>query len=243
MLYLSRLLLSLRDRYVRKDLADVHDLHRTLLGAFPTLSEPSSAARQHFGVLFRAEPVPDQPFAARVLVQSSHQPDWSHLPVGYLAPSTDERANPAVRPLADYDRIVAGMRLHFRLRANPTRRIRENDTDQDEKWRGKRVELRKETDQLAWLGRKAEQGGFRLLSVATRADWTDVRITPQAKVHGERGKGPARKNMTFGAVLFEGLLEVQDVTCFRQTLTTGIGSGKAYGFGLLSIATVSGGGT
>jgi hypothetical protein len=32
---------------------------------------------------------------------------------------------------------------------------------------------------------------------------------------------------------------VQDVERFRQTLISGIGSGKAYGFGLLSIATLN----
>jgi CRISPR system Cascade subunit CasE len=42
--------------------------------------------------------------------------------------------------------------------------------------------------------------------------------------------------MTFGSVLFEGVLQVTDPDGFRETLATGIGSGKAYGFGLLSIA-------
>ncbi|HEX6291262.1 MAG TPA: type I-E CRISPR-associated protein Cas6/Cse3/CasE [Herpetosiphonaceae bacterium] len=240
MLYLSRLMLNVRDRNVRRDLADVQQLHRTILRAFPSVPEGVSA-REHFGILFRAEPVTDQPLVVRVLVQSTHTPDWSHLLTGYLAPPADDRPNPAVRQLLDYDHVVAGMTLRFRLRANPTQRIGKGNLEQDVKWRGKRVELRREADQLTWIGRKAEQGGFRLLSIATRPDLADVRISPQAKVVGARSKDPIRKPMTFGAVLFEGLLQVQDRDRFRQTLIAGIGSGKAYGFGLMSIGTSRGG--
>jgi CRISPR system Cascade subunit CasE len=42
--------------------------------------------------------------------------------------------------------------------------------------------------------------------------------------------------MTFGSVLFEGRLAITDTEQFRATLAAGIGSGKAYGFGLLSVA-------
>jgi CRISPR system Cascade subunit CasE len=37
-------------------------------------------------------------------------------------------------------------------------------------------------------------------------------------------------------VLFNGTLAVTDPERFRAALATGIGSGKAYGFGLLSVA-------
>ncbi len=55
------------------------------------------------------------------------------------------------------------------------------------------------------------------------------------------GKIKSRRNdsgkpMTFGAVTFEGILEVTDAEKFRESLRQGIGTGKAYGFGLLSVA-------
>ena len=40
----------------------------------------------------------------------------------------------------------------------------------------------------------------------------------------------------FLAVRFDGLLAVTDPALFRNTLQTGIGSAKAFGFGLLSLA-------
>ncbi len=45
---------------------------------------------------------------------------------------------------------------------------------------------------------------------------------------------PAR--LTFASVLFDGDLVVLDKMLFLEALSGGIGTGKAYGFGLLSIA-------
>lgn len=237
--YLSRLILNLRSTYARQDIADVHQLHRTIMRAFPAAPDPDMA-RQHFGVLFRAEALAEQPLAMRVLVQSRHLPNWSHLPLDYLAPAPDERGNPAVRSLdAEYEQIAVGMTLRFLLRANPTRRISQSNRAQGEQWRGKRVELRDDRDRLEWLERKAKAGGFALLSVATRPDLPDTRVSPQPNAIGYRRRDAERAKLTFGAVVFEGLLEVRDLARFRETLLDGIGSGKAYGFGLLSIATVA----
>lgn len=242
MIYLSRLLLNLHNHQARVDLADVQQMHRTILNAFP-LAPDSKLARQHFGVLFRMESVPDQPLVARVLVQSTFQPNWSHLVPGYLAAASDRRGNPAVRTLDDdYARLAAGTLLRFRLRANPTQRIGMHNHNEAERWRGKRVELRDEQAQLAWLQRKSEQGGFQIVSVAPNVTPVDVQMHQQPNVVGERSKQRGHKPMTFGATTFEGHLSVQNVNEFREALVDGIGSGKAYGFGLLSIAAARGGG-
>jgi CRISPR system Cascade subunit CasE len=42
--------------------------------------------------------------------------------------------------------------------------------------------------------------------------------------------------MMIDSFLFEGELTVIDEIEFRRTLVAGIGSGKAFGFGLLSVA-------
>jgi CRISPR system Cascade subunit CasE len=121
----------------------------------------------------------------------------------------------------------------FRLRANPTRRISDRDTTQAERWRGKRVELRREDEQIAWLERKGETSGFRLLTVQARPDVQDIRTATRPVAFGMR---PVTGRMSFGNVLFDGRLQVTDAEVFRRTLTQGIGSGKAFGFGLLSVA-------
>lgn len=53
-------------------------------------------------------------------------------------------------------------------------------------------------------------------------------------------RGASASKITFASVLFEGLLRVTNPDAFRSALEMGIGSGKAYGFGLLSIAPAGG---
>jgi len=70
----------------------------------------------------------------------------------------------------------------------------------------------------------------------------EVRTVPGGKITGRRNDrhlAGLPGMLTFGAILFEGRLRVTDGDLFRTTLQRGIGSGKAYGFGLLSIAPPS----
>src|SRR4051812_19274453 len=123
MMYLSRLVLSPRSRAVRRDLADCHALHRTLLGAFPPVGPGEWGARAQLGVLYRVEP-PGRAGGLVVLVQSQTTPDWGRLPPDYLLPAGPERANPACQRVdAQYAALRPGLRLTFRLHANPTKRI------------------------------------------------------------------------------------------------------------------------
>jgi CRISPR system Cascade subunit CasE len=248
-MYLSRLILDPRDRFVQRDLADCRQLHRTVLSAFPDIAADTPNARETLGVLFRLEETsvfgPPQ-----VLVQSRLEPDWRHLKEGYLYRRQDNNPNPETgvmeRLWAD---VRAGDRFIFRLRANPTKKVPKNA---DDRWGGKRVSIDKEEAQLNWLDRKADQGGFKILTVTT-----DPRAVNHANGHDTRGepardvdaaKGPriigwksnsdTRQKMTFGSVLFNGRLEVTDRDRFLKTVECGIGSGKAFGFGLLSVLPV-----
>lgn len=237
MTYLSRLTLNPRNWNVQRDLANCHDLHRTILKAFPQKSDGANGARGQFGVLYRIDA--DRRGKVVLLVQSASEPNWSTLPPSYLAESVSEMPNPATKCVDDsYGRITGGMSLAFRLRANPTRRVGAQNEAEKAEWRGKRVELRTEEDQLAWLRRKSEQGGFELLSVRTNSDVPAVQVAPAPKLEGYKGRRKAgqKPELTFGSVLFEGELRVTDAGRFRETLIRGIGSGKSYGFGLLSIA-------
>lgn len=232
-LYLSRLSLDARERVVRRELADCQTLHQRLLMAFPQRQVYEGGAREAFGLLYRVEATTDEG-RVPVLVQSCVAPEWSRLPPEYLLPEWDAAGGYAVRPLAAFhDQLGDGMGLRFRLRANPTRRV----ATPGDPLHGKRVELQREEEQLAWLARKGGVGGFRLLDVRTAAGVADTRANHGSNVIGHRPKErEGRRHMTFGSVLFEGRLAITDANQFRATLATGIGSGKAYGFGLLSVA-------
>lgn len=226
-MYLSRLLLNPRSREVRRDLADCQDLHRTIMSAFPPGQDPDSHARERFGLLHRLE-VDRRGNRLVLYVQSLEKPDWSHLPPSYLEDFSDFK-NPACKPVGDtYRQLQNGTVLSFRLQANPTRKVDRKNQQDGPRWHGKRVELRREEDQLTWLLRKGEQGGFRLLN---------ARVQGQDKEQGRRLRRRGAHSLTLATVVFEGHLQITDADRFyHHSLARGIGPGKAYGLGLLSLA-------
>jgi len=142
--YLSKLVLNVRDPAARRDLLNPYEFHSTLCRAFE--------APQDARILWRLErtrpPV--------ILVQSLHPPAFDRID-GYddyfLEPPETKRI-----PLTE--RIRPGQVLRFRLDANPTVTRR-----------GKRHGLRRIEDQLAWLHRQARRAGFEVLgATVTRTE-------------------------------------------------------------------------
>lgn len=112
------------------------------------------------------------------------------------------------------DNLKAGDVLNFRLRANPTV-TRER----------KRHGLERTDDQLAWLERQMEGAGTRLLG---------AQAGHVGKLNIAR-RGSERRIVLMG-VTFDGQLEVCKPEKLRTAVTSGIGPGKALGFGLLTLA-------
>ena len=236
-MFLTRLLLNQRNAAVRRDLADCRLLHSRLLSAFPDTAEPLSSARSHFGLLYRVdESAAGQAF---ILVQSQIQPDWTALPAAYLLTAAGDNGNPSCKRVdAFYDALSSDMALRFRLKANPTRKIDTKSGPDGRRRNGKRVELRGDQMWQDWLIRKAVQHGFSVRPSVMNAS-PDLQIVDQGKVVGAGSSAVGAGKVTMASVLFNGHLKVTDVDLFRDALAQGIGSGKAYGFGLLSVARVS----
>lgn len=147
-----------------------------------------------------------------VLMQSRYMPDWAQ----------SERLNALgvlVSPaeVKEWNPVFhASQLLLFRLEANPT-----------VKREGKRHALLKEAQQSAWLARNATEHGFQVhtLQIGQANDSFGRNEMHAMKWHGVR---------------FDGVLRVTDAALFAQAVACGIGSAKAFGFGLLSIAPIRG---
>lgn len=231
MTHLSRILLNPRHRYVQRDLSDCQSLHQTVLSGFPDLRGAVSP-RAHLGVLYRLE---TDRLLPCLLVQSSVAPTWDRLPAGYLA--VTDQDNPASKCVTKaYAALSPGQELVFQLRANPTRKIETKSGPRGERRNGKRVPVRGDEARLQWLHGKGVSAGFELLTVRSAPAVPDVRDNPGQQLTGKRRvDGGTPEKLTFDAVTFTGRLRITEVDAFRRTLVEGIGSGKAYGFGLLSI--------
>ena len=221
-MYLSLLRLDLRSADVRRDLRDPYELHRTIMRAFPSVLDPEVEPRAFWGVLYRLEHNPRADHVT-LYVQSRVEPDWSFIEPHSLI--RDSVPNPATKSVADvYHRLRPGRVLRFRLRANPTKKIDTKSDEAGNRRNGRRVPLLKTEEQIEWLARKASQHGFDLRSATIAASGAGERVRSRA-VGG-----------VFQGVLYEGQLCVRDAEVFGAALANGIGPGKAFGFGLLSIA-------
>lgn len=217
MLYLSSLPVNIggdpnRPRPGRMWVQNPYRVHQRICMAFP-----DRTAEQHREgtdrVLFRIEGTPFE----RVLVQSAREPDWESC---FEAAAFLLRDRPQVKKLS-YD-IAAGAKLRFLLHANPTRKAK-GEAGQN----GQRLGITTPEGQVEWLNRKAARGGFTVLS---------VQILSSRMQTARRSKLIDTQPHRHLAVAYAGLLEVTDPAKFGSSLAAGIGSAKAYGFGLLSIA-------
>jgi CRISPR system Cascade subunit CasE len=237
-MFLSKLVLNVRDRQARYDLARPYELHRTLWSAFPD-SDPGR-------VLFRID-TDRMGLCPFVLVQSDLRPHWRRLDERgshyLLAPPELKEFQPS---------FTRGQRLCFRLRANPTKktasllkveRLSGAGREEGKTKNGRRLALLCEDEQVAWLLQKGKQGGFRI-----PGEWFQredgrkvpnfrVDLIPEGWLHcGKNGHTEGR----FFAVRFDGVLEVTDPNQLLQTVSEGVGSAKGFGFGLLSLARAEG---
>lgn len=205
-MYLSKVRLPLSLRH------NPYELHRQLWQLFP--HQPD--AQRDF--LFRVEG--EQPGAGLiVLLQSAQTP----------SAGTDERllASKPFQPL-----LSRGMGLRFRLRANPVRtirdleqgRIRQGGRDAG-KLKSCRVPLINEEEQREWLHRK----------FAGAASVDSLLIQPEAPLYFRKGQGKGGLQGKIQTVLFDGVLTLEDDEALVRLLCSGIGPGKAFGCGLLSL--------
>lgn len=119
-------------------------------------------------------------------------------------------------------------RYIFQLCANPTKKITKELPDGTLNKNGRRVPLRGREELLEWIKRKAAQGGFTV-------DEATLRTFSRGREYFEK-KGQTGLH---SAVEFQGVLAVADAAKLHETFTCGIGSAKAFGFGLLVIAPIS----
>lgn len=238
MIFLSRLQLDALSRRVQTELARPYEMHRTLCHAFPALTgEEWRAAR----VLFRVD---DDAGRTQLLVQSKREPDWrafaNHLGGAryLLAPPEMKRWEP---------HFSTGQTLRFRLLANPTFRPKKAGGDD-----GERRGLYREHERLDWLGRQRGRCGFDLPQTQTTLGSGGKPVVFRGRTYdsltlelpvcqvidlndGHRSPSPDRR-ISFSAARFDGVLQISNLDQFTNALGNGIGPGKGFGFGLLSLA-------
>lgn len=176
---------------------------------------------------FPGEPERKRDFLTRIDALEGSFRIWLLSPNRPICPDWCPRHRFAVKEIAES--FLSHRYYAFNVRANPVKCLVQRNEQGERKRHGKRVPLIRRDELRAWIERKGQEGGFRIV-----AD-TPLDIGPMVKSHFRKREHAG----CHGGVEFRGVLEVIDPSKFKDTCRTGIGGAKSFGFGLLLLAPVS----
>lgn len=145
----------------------------------------------------------------RVLVQSNAPLDPARLPDGFVWTGHRDLAMP----------WKAGDRIRYRITINTAKKVRLDDGK-------RRMEAVVGDDVIGWWLPRLERAGVRS---------TGEPLVQPASATGRKAGGT---RLTFCGHRIDGTGIVEDADRLRGSLAAGIGRGRAYGFGLLSVAAL-----
>ncbi|WP_327713734.1 type I-E CRISPR-associated protein Cas6/Cse3/CasE (plasmid) [Streptomyces sp. NBC_00464] len=205
---LARIRLNPHHRAVQRDIHDADQMHKTLMRMVP--DHLGDHARQQTGLLYRLDTDDD---GHTLLVQAAHPLNTAGLPHGYGNADTRELA-PMFQALHD------GLGVRYRIVVNPIKRERLSLDRKNE--RGRTLPL-SGPDADQWWQRRATASGLQLHT-----------LTPHT-IAPARSR-TAKPGMRHSLIRYDGTATITDTHALTNAVLTGIGRGKSYGAGLLSLA-------
>ncbi|MFI6056281.1 type I-E CRISPR-associated protein Cas6/Cse3/CasE [Streptomyces violascens] len=205
---LARIRLNPHGRAVQRDLRDAAQMHKTLMRLVP--DNLGDTPRRATGLLYRLDETDN---ASTLLVQAATL-DANCLPAGY--------GHVEIKDLAPmFKALRSGLAVRYRIAVNPTKceRLRLEQKNQ----RGRTIPLSgPEADQ--WWTRRAAEAGLHLHTLLP---------TP---LRPARSQGTDKAGMRHSLIRYDGTAIVTDPNTLATVLLNGIGRGKSFGAGLLSLA-------
>ncbi|MGC4962919.1 type I-E CRISPR-associated protein Cas6/Cse3/CasE [Gordonia sp. DT101] len=217
-MYLTRMPINRRRRGAAKLLSNPEAMHAAVEASFAPGMLTDAGAR----ALWRIDsPAADE---IHLYIVSPVEPDLSHVveQAGWQTGAMWQTRD--YRPVLDA--VQEGRRFSFRLRANPVRSMRAENSA-----RTKPVAHVSVAQQEQWLLQRAVGNGF-VVTAGLQAS-PAVRVVDRGVMRFGKGGG---RRVTVAHATFEGVLEVTDAERLRRTLSCGIGRAKAYGCGLMTLA-------
>ncbi|MEC3996152.1 type I-E CRISPR-associated protein Cas6/Cse3/CasE [Actinacidiphila sp. DG2A-62] len=207
--YLTEIRLNTRAREVR---ADLKNGGRGFHHRTARLAPPETATADA-RLLWRLDTFRN---GLRLLVQTPQEPDLSTLPDTYGT----ARTHPLDRHL---ERLTQGQRVRYRLAANPVRTGTDEITGMPLK---NRIPCKGE-EITRWFNHRTETLGLAPETLAT------YQLAP---VTGTRDHKPG---LRLTLTRYDGIATITDPAALRTAILTGIGRGRAFGAGLLTVAAIA----
>lgn len=212
----TRLHLDPRSRQARKLLGNPQAMHAAVLSCFP--KEVADKER----ILWRQDGKLRGTDEHAVYIVGPDNCDPNRI-----AEQTGSQTEPQK---ARYDRLLGaledGQHWHFEVVLNPVAAKKAPGSPRGT--RGKLTALVGEEAQLEWFNAKAKSCGFTPLETLI-VERETLRFSKS--VNNSKGR-----QVVIGTVRYRGTLQIDDAESFKKALVEGIGRGKAYGCGLLTLA-------
>lgn len=211
-MFLTKMELDITKRHTMKALESPNLIHGAVESAFQGERERN---------LWRIDRLGGRYY---LLLLSNQKPSLQHA-ISQFGLEGESWQTKSYQPLLE--RIEENTIWRFRLTANPTKSCKESSQN-----RGiVRAHITTHY-QEQWLAERCESCGFSL-----QPQEFSVVESRWLKFY----KGANRKKpVSLLAVTYEGILTVTDKERFQATLQKGIGRGKAYGMGMLTVARIGG---
>lgn len=218
-MYLSRVEIDINNRQKTKELTHLGAYHNWVEQSFPN----EIADHKRLRHLWRVDRLAGKTY---LLVLSQEAPDLDQLGAyGVEKTAMTKSYDPFL------DQVKTGQIMQFRLTANPTYAI-----SQPGKSQPKIVPHITVDQQQQWFSERAEKLGFQIVKTV-QANSMDSEGTKNFDIVNRDWpilrKG--HRTIRLSRVTYEGLLRVNDLDTFKQTLMNGIGREKAYGMGLMTV--------
>ncbi|MFJ9554429.1 type I-E CRISPR-associated protein Cas6/Cse3/CasE [Nocardiopsis sp. NPDC101807] len=223
MTWLTKIVPDLASRRAQSSFTSAGELHRLVIGlASRDLGEERvESPRRRAGLLFRLEETRGAPV---LLVQSSGALDANALGEGF--------GSVAERDLTPFlEGLEKGEEVRYRIAAAPSKRLGKSEKNADRLGDRAKPGVRAYTRPLfgeqaeQWWRERAERNGLDLLDVSGTG-------AVPALDRGRSGKRGVRIHVT----RFDGYAVVRDPDALREAVRNGVGRGKSFGCGLLSLA-------
>ncbi|WP_182353696.1 type I-E CRISPR-associated protein Cas6/Cse3/CasE [Flaviflexus huanghaiensis] len=226
-MYLSRLAINPRRREARKLLANPRAMHAAVESSFPPREHDADPDR----VLWRVDETTDR---VTLYVVSPTEPDMTHL---VEAAGWETAPGESLQYSRFLKKVEDGQRFQFRVTVNPVKRLFVPGN------RGKLVPHVTEDQQLAWFYSREERWGFHVPLRPSESDEGAgderlARVVKRLDRSFSKPESNSRRTVTQRHVTIVGELGVTDATAFRNALVGGLGRGKAYGCGLMTLMKV-----
>lgn len=209
-MYMSRVEIDFNNRINLKRLSNLNAYHSWVEECFPDEFKDKTRSRK----LWRTDHLYGKNY---LLLVSENKPDLNILEkFGVKGTALTKDYDPFLEKLED------NLDARFKVVLNPTVSIK---TNEDKSSRGKIVPL-KASEFSDFLIARSEKNGFSL-------NEEDFLITERSIVSFKHNKNSKKINLD--RVTYEGKLTISNKEKFVETLTSGIGKKKAYGFGLMTV--------